>query len=216
MKRFMTVTLIGAMTAMLLVGCGDKSAKTNETADTTPAAAAAETVPAVETTAVTPETTVSEENVLEYGYMEYSDMISFAVEGFQDGWQTINAADMGLSTMLHYNSVNAGFIQTDIDGDGIKELIIGENTEGYPTICYDIYTINPEDGSLVEINPATEEDLFFITDDGLVAEEVYDSEGNCSYRTYTIAYNEFALVDEICDPESYVTLELDYFSNYVD
>lgn len=128
--------------------------------------------------------TASEEDMVENGKIGYADIVSFLVQGFQCNWDGISPEDQGLSPVYSYNSEYAGFAIKDINGDGIEELLIGDAFEDGSYFLYDIYTINPEDGSLFHLAKGGERDTFMVNGAGVITE----SGSNSAFDSFTKGY----------------------------
>ena len=82
----------------------------------------------------------SNENI---AYTAYDDIISYIVQGYQSHWaEGMSPENYGLSPEYLKESAHAGFCKTDIDGDGIIDLVLGEQFPEGPTAVYDLLTID--------------------------------------------------------------------------
>ena len=107
-----------------------------------------------------------QENIVD---VNYDDIVSFIVKGYQCHWNGMDPEDMGLSPVYSYLSPNAGSCRADIDGDGRNELLIGDDFDGNVTL-YDIFTENAKDGSLVHLVCGGERDRYSVSKDGTIIE----------------------------------------------
>ncbi len=97
----------------------------------------------------------SEAEKLDNAYCAYDDMISFIVQGYQSHWADgMTPETYGLSTEYLKESPHAGFCKTDLDGDGIEDLILGEQFPEGPTAVYDLLTIDKDTYELKHLEPA--------------------------------------------------------------
>lgn len=149
---------------------------------------------------------VPEEDMVEYGKIGYADIVSFLVQGFQCRWEGISPEDQGLSPVYSYNSEYAGFAIKDIDGDGIEELLIGDQFEDSRYDIYDIYTINPADGSLFHLAKGGERDRFAVNGEGVITESGSNSASDSFYKGYVIKNGRLEEVQSWNDD----ALELDF------
>ena len=151
----------------------------------------------------------AEEDMIENGKIGYADIVSFLVQGYQCRWDGISPEDQGLSQVYSYCSELAGYAIKDIDGDGIEELLIGDNfgSDGYD--IYDIYTINPADGSLFHLAKGGERDRFRINGEGVIIENGSNSAFDSFTKGYVIKDGKLEEVQSWHD--SLLTIEFDNF-----
>lgn len=151
------------------------------------------------------------EDMVEYGEIGFADLVSFLVQGFQCKWDGMSPEDQGLSSVYSYNSKYAGFTIKDINGDGIKELLIGDQFEDGETTLYDIYTIYPEDGSLIHLAKGGERDSFVITGNGTIVEHGSNSAFDSFEKGFVIKEGNLVVTDSLED--DLMTLDLQKFSD---
>ena len=211
-KKNITAVLTVLGMSLMLFGCGNEqpaqAQEDSQTSDTSVSENVSEADSGEENGEDTPDD--SDVDFIDMGYMAYSDIISYIVEGYQDEWKTIEPGNAETSTMYAYLSQKAGFIMTDLNADGIDELVMGENYGEDPTLIYDIYTINPEDGLLIHILSCDEENSCILYEGNELV--ISGSEANGSF---VIAGGELAQTESEFTDDQAVTLELDYFYNYV-
>lgn len=183
----MTMRKFAIMTAAVLViaGCGSRGAKN---------------APA--------------EDLTEIGKTAYSDLVSFICQGYQSGWDAMSPEDQGLSQVYSYSSEYAGFAEQDINGDGIPELLIGDQFEDGGYFLYDIYTINPADGSLIHLAKGGERDTFKINGDGIIIEDGSNSAFDSFRKAFKIEGGKLAELedDNAGWEDSLMKLELNKFA----
>lgn len=98
---------------------------------------------------------------LDNAYCAYDDMISFIVQGYQSHWADgMTPETYGLSTEYLKESPHAGFCKTDLDGNGIIDLILGEQFSEGPTAIYDLMTIDPDTYELKHLEPTATDRRF--------------------------------------------------------
>ena len=130
---------------------------------------------------------LTREEVIDYGEIGFSDIVSYIVVGYQSKWKDMDPAEeMKLSSVYAYCSPYCGFAQKDINGDGIPELLIGDRFEDGTTIIYDIYTIHPRTASLIHLASGGERDRFTINESGTIIEEGSNSASDSFTKAYRI------------------------------
>lgn len=92
-----------------------------------------------------------------------------------------------------------GYLIEDIDGNGIDELIFGENRsepDGSETgIIYDIYTIS--DGELVHVVDGWERNRYYLCETGMIANEGSSGAVNSNYAYFTFDGTALQLVEAV-------------------
>lgn len=151
--------------------------------------------------------TTPEEDMVEYGKIGYADIVSFIVQGYQCKWDGISPEDQGLSYIYSYGSEYAGFAEVDINGDGIDELLIGDQFEDGQYDLYDIYSINPADGSLYHLAKGGERDRFKVNGDGVITEYGSNSADDSFSKGYVIKDGKLEEVQEWHDSLLDIKLE---------
>ena len=152
----------------------------------------------------------SEENMIENGKIGYADIVSFLVQGFQCGWDGMSPEDQGLSPVYSYCSEYAGYAIRDINGDGIDELLIGDCFEDGLYSLYDIYTINPDDGSLIHLAKGGERDRFMVNGAGVITEAGSNSAADSFCKGFIIRNGH--LEEVLSWEDDALTLEFDNIS----
>jgi len=91
---------------------------------------------------------------LDNAYCAYDDLISFIVQGYQCHWADgMTPETYGLSTEYIKEAPRAGFCKTDVNGDGIIDLILGEQFAEGPTRVYDLLTLDSKTFELRHLEP---------------------------------------------------------------
>lgn len=151
------------------------------------------------------------ENQIEICQTAYDDIISFLVEGYQDRWQTSSPEEMGLSSVYRYCSSLSGFAKIDINGDGLDELLIGEGDGQYS--IYDIYTMNPEDGTAKHLWSGGERDRCVINGGGCIIEEGSNSAFDSFVRCHKIQDLELTECPETAYEETLMIVQFETFAS---
>lgn len=111
------------------------------------------------------------QETLESYKSSYSDIISFIAKGYQCGWEGMDFYEMGSLCPTYLScSPDYGYAELDINGDGVKELLIGKSEENGTYKLFDIWTTDPKDGQLVHIANGDDRDWFVINGDGVIIE----------------------------------------------
>lgn len=131
-------------------------------------------------------THLSKEEVIDYGEIGYSDIVSYIVVGYQTHWEDMDPSEMNLSPVYTYCSPYAGFTKKDIDSDGYDELLIGDQFEDGSYALYDIYCFNKKDTSLIHLASGGERDTFIITGTGVIVETGSNSADDSFTKGYRI------------------------------
>lgn len=187
------VTILLAASILAIAGCGSNgrnNGRDNATADN----------PA------------TEEDFVECGRTGYADIVSFIVQGFQAGWEGMSPEDQGLSPVYSYSSPCAGFTEKDLNGDGIPELLIGDQFENGSVNLYDVYTINPSDGSLIHLVKGGERDWYSVNGDGVLIEHASNSAFESYEKAFTIMDGKLNKVKADAWHETALILDLQNFA----
>lgn len=89
-----------------------------------------------------------------------------------------------------------GYILRDLDGNGVEELIFGENGEGgWDGIVYDLYTI--VDGEVVHIFDGWERNRYYLCENGCIARESDGSAFEFTFAYYAYSGAKLALIEAV-------------------
>ena len=155
---------------------------------------------------------LTKEQVIDYGEIGYSDIVSYIVVGYQTNWEEMDPKEMNLSTVYTYSSPYAGFEKKDIDGDGFDELLIGDQFEDGSYALYDIYCFNKKNASLIHLASGGERDTFIITGTGVIVETGSNSADDSFTRGYRIRKDRLEEVTGGWD-RSLMPVQLERFSD---
>ena len=154
------------------------------------------------------------QDMAEYRDIAYSDVISPLVVGFSNHWSEFFPSDSGLSDVYCYESPYCAFAQTDIDGDGSPELLVGDCFEDGSYLLYDIFTFDVKSGSLMHLLSGGERDSYVINGSGIIIETGSSSAFDSFTKYYKI---ENAAIKEIEGPvtEDLMIPQFDMVLRYV-
>lgn len=155
---------------------------------------------------------LTKEQVIEYGEIGYSDIVSYIVVGYQTNWEDMDPKEMNLSPVYTYSSRYAGFTKKDIDSDGYDELLIGDQFEDGSYALYDIYCFNKKDASLIHLASGGERDTFIITGTGVIVETGSNSADDSFTKGYRIRKDKLEEVTSGWD-RSLMPVQLERFSD---
>lgn len=155
-------------------------------------------------------TGTTQEDMIENGRIGYADLVSFIVQGYQCRWEGMAPEELGLSPVYAYSSELAGFVEKDIDGDSIPELLIGDQFDNGDYRLYDICTIRPEDGSLIHLAKGGERDWYCINGSGILIETASNSAFDSRVRGYRIQKGKLKEVK--CWEEDQMRIRLEKFA----
>ena len=154
---------------------------------------------------------MTKEEVIDYGEIGFSDIISYIVVGYQTNWEDMDPKEMNLSPVYTYSSKYAGFTKTDIDGDGFDELLIGDQFEDGSYALYDIYCFNKKNASLIHLASGGERDRFVITGNGTIVETGSNSADDSFSKGFIVKNDK--LVEVNGWEESLMEVHLEKFSD---
>lgn len=115
------------------------------------------------------------QETLESNKSSYSDIVNFIAKGYQCGWEGMDFYEMGSLSMAYLScSSDYGYAELDINGDGVKELVLGKSEDNGTYKIFDIWTTDTENGQLVHLANGDDRDWFVINGDGVIIESIVD------------------------------------------
>lgn len=120
------------------------------------------------------------------GYILYDEILQKYLTAMDEGWDYDDYMENDLCYLAGYLSSTdeIGYYMTDLDEDGVDELLIGEvNDENlyYVGFFYNLYTI--KEGERIQAAVSAERSRFYLCNDGLIAYEG-SSSAFCSSNGY--------------------------------
>lgn len=131
-------------------------------------------------------------------YAEYYVLIDKISNGIENGFSENEIDELGISPLfgLNMDFADFGYSMMDIDGNGIDELIIGENGSGaWGRVIYNIYTI--ADGQMVKVICGWDRNRYYLCDNGLIANEGSNGASSSIYRFYSYSGTELELQEAV-------------------
>lgn len=148
------------------------------------------------------ETSLSEHNQEEYteSYDYYEELIAAARECIlKKDEKILENYDFSSVMLMSGDYEILGYLIEDIDGNGIDELIFGENgtdPDGmWDGIIYNIYTIS--DGELVHVLNGWERNRYYLCENGMIANEGSSGAANSNYSYFTFEESKLHLVESV-------------------
>lgn len=115
------------------------------------------------------------QETLESNKSSYSDIVDFITKGYQCGWEGMDFYEMGSLSMAYLScSSDYGYAEFDINGDGVKELVLGKSEDNGTYKIFDIWTTDTVNGQLVHLANGDDRDWFVINGDGVIIESIVD------------------------------------------
>lgn len=158
---------------------------------------------------------LSQEEIIDFAEIAFSDIVSFIVVGYQSHWEDTNPDEMELSSVYAYSSPYCGFAQKDINGDGIPELLIGDKFEDGNVALYDIYTVHPKTASLIHLLSGGERDRFTVYESGTIIEEGSNSAADSFTKAYRIKKGKLVETKAKAQEDKPIDIEMETFGSIV-
>ena len=156
-----------------------------------------------------------EADFMEFCAIGYSDVVSFIVQGYKCHWEEFSPADMGLSAVYCYESLYAGSCSADINGDGVPELLLGDQFEDGSFLLYDIYTFDKKNLETIHLLSGGERDYFVLNGDGIIIEHGSSSAFDSFDKYYRLEGTALTELSDEALEETLYHLEMDPFMRYV-
>lgn len=127
----------------------------------------------------------------------YDDIIDFLGKGISCHWDGMDPDEKDLSPVYMYCSPSCGYCLTDLSGDGVQELLIGdcfEDSGDYQV--YDIFTRDIATGELIHLFKGGERDWCSFNGSGIVFENGSDSAFDSFTRHYAITGTKMEPIED--------------------
>ena len=140
---------------------------------------------------------------------KYDNIVSSIRKGFDDEWQTKSPEELGVSYIYQYRSPSMGYAKTDINEDGVMELLLGDSMDG----IYDIFTYNAEEGKVKHIFCGGERDKIRFSGSWVIIREGSNSASDSFTKYYRLISNELTEQKGNSIEEDYREITLESFKN---
>ena len=149
-------------------------------------------------------------NINKTGYKQYDEFIEKMVN-IHNGDKAVRwdkFEELGMSYLWGYEDTfdNGGFYLIDLDGDGIEEMLLGENGPGaWAGVIYGIYSIR--DGKLVRLCTGWDRNRYYLCEGNIIWNEGSSGAAHNTDAYYTYENGEWKLNMSVCclsyynDPE---------------
>lgn len=117
----------------------------------------------------------------------YKDVLKKHKKAVSEGWDSKKLEAEDMSVMNNIAAQNIGYAYKDLNGDGIDELVIGENAGG-ESVIYDVYTI--VDRKPAHVLSGWDRNRYYAADNGYLANEYSGGAAESGVRVYEIRHNE--------------------------
>lgn len=143
------------------------------------------------------------------GYPQYDEILEKMVDiRLKYGNNGDAYVKEGLSSQwsFGYSFIRGGFYLTDLDGDGIDEMLLGENADGaWCGVVYEIYTI--KDGKAIKLCEGAARDRYYLCAGNKVFNEGCGGASNSVHAAYVVDNGEligekYVLFDSYYDEEN--------------
>lgn len=130
----------------------------------------------------------------------YEKYIRYAKIGIENGFEAVWPSDFDLPAVFSFQTgtygATFGYAVMDLDADGVKELLLGDNNneDGHHTL-YGIYAIC--DGKMVLLAEGWERNRYYLCTNGAIANEDSYSASNGSEEFYSYKNGSLELIEAV-------------------
>lgn len=142
-------------------------------------------------------------------FTSYDELISTIQDGLENGFSEDQQMSLDISTCFYMNNSDfeiLGYMIKDLDGDGVDELLLGENSadglgpdEGWDSIIYDLYTM--QDGKVVHVFDGWERNRYYMCTDGTIANEGSSGAAYSSWAYYNYKDGKLNIIESVFTDE---------------
>ena len=153
---------------------------------------------------------VFDDKKTDVGADPYQELLDVIAKGLKEGFPEGKLDELGMTASVFYTGDKSyeilGYLLKDLDGDGVEELLIGENAAdgsgpdtGWDSIIYDMFAIRG--GELVHIFDGWERNRYYLCENGAVANEGSSGAAYSSWEFFTYKNGELKLIESIFTDE---------------
>lgn len=124
---------------------------------------------------------------------QYAAFIEEIKAAFKDDFKSKTTEELDISSVFNYGADTLGYTMSDLDDDGVMELLLGE--DGDIGVIYDIYKV--EDGEMVHVVSGGERDRYYLMENGQIANEGSSGAANSTYAYYHYLNGELVFVEAL-------------------
>ncbi|MEI3310906.1 MAG: S-layer homology domain-containing protein [Evtepia gabavorous] len=125
----------------------------------------------------------------------YRQIIDKYKTGVDEKWTIQEFSENNLAYVCGYRPEHVGYAFMDLDGNGVKELIIGDTEYGIDGVIYALYSY--ADGSIKEVFSSGERDRHSLCDGGIILNDWSNSAWNNGRAYYRISGTTLSLKERI-------------------
>lgn len=158
------------------------------------------------------------EEELEGAYTTYADYVSIIVNGMASQWKDDDPTNYGMSSIYTYGDpMNMGFVQMDVNGDGVDELLLGEDMGEEADVIYDMFTVvkNGKEATVKSVFSGGERNRMYIDNNGILVNEGSNGAADSFEKHLELKNGELVEVKNAKESQTYENIPYDFFLNYV-
>ena len=147
-------------------------------------------------------------------YAPYRELVAALTACLENNWEELSPSDLGVSDIFAYGEkANMGWLQRDVNADGIDELLLGEVTQGeWTSPIYNLYTLNA-DGEAERVLEGWERNRWYLLEDGTLVNEGASSAFESFCDPYGLVNGELVPVNRTVERNEYLDLPFQLFLN---
>jgi hypothetical protein len=132
----------------------------------------------------------------------YEPTLDYYKEGFESGWANEDPK-LFISDEMKDTGNSFGSLLTDLDGDGLNELLIGIKDDSDETKFTDVYIYHSDLGPYRVLSGGEGYYIYLCDDNVIRMDSWYGSETEIKYMSYDSNDNAFLIIDSGSKPGKY-------------
>ena len=133
----------------------------------------------------------------------HKDVLEYYRTGFSTGWRN-ETGKWNISDEMKSKSYTYGYLLRDLDGDGVKEFLVGIIDDAPETRFTDLYILHRDFGATRCFTTGGEGYYYYICAGDLIRNDSwYGSKTKTEYMKYDSDNNSFPVVDVSALPEKF-------------